>query len=148
MNHLTVFAFTPHEAPPPGGYVGYINVARAEDGSLRVMIRNRGMARHGDNQAPFADDASIYVPQDELERFARAILEWPFQVPSTPPGMMVSALDDIAAERERQISAEGWTPEHDDEHGNGELAMAASAYAFIAGDPLYEDHWREGTTKK
>ena len=90
MNHLTVFAFTPHEAAPPGGYVGYINVARAEDGSLRVFIRNRGMARWGDNEAPFADEAAIYIPQDELQRFARAILEWPFQVPPTPPADKVS----------------------------------------------------------
>ena len=37
---------------------------------------------------------------------------------------------DIAAERARQISAEGWTPEHDDEHNEGELALAAAAYAL------------------
>lgn len=44
----------------------------------------------------------------------------------------MSAIDDIAAERERQIEAEGWSPEHDDEHENGELAQAASTYAFYA----------------
>lgn len=93
MNHLTVFAYTPLEAPPPGGYVGYLNVARAEDGSLRVFIRNRGMARWGDNQAPFADEVSIYVPQDELQRFAMAILEWPFQVPPEPPSGQLPASD-------------------------------------------------------
>jgi hypothetical protein len=35
----------------------------------------------------------------------------------------------IAAERERQVSKEGWTPEHDDAHEMGELAAAAIAYA-------------------
>jgi hypothetical protein len=35
----------------------------------------------------------------------------------------------IAAERQRQIAAEGWTPEHDDRHTNGELAWAATCYA-------------------
>ncbi len=35
----------------------------------------------------------------------------------------------IAAERQRQIEAEGWTPEHDAEHINGELALAAACYA-------------------
>lgn len=35
----------------------------------------------------------------------------------------------IAAERERQVSVEGWTPEHDDEHSHGELATAAACYA-------------------
>ena len=35
----------------------------------------------------------------------------------------------MIAERRRQIEAEGWTPEHDDQHGNGEMALAASVYA-------------------
>jgi hypothetical protein len=38
----------------------------------------------------------------------------------------------IAAERERQQSVEGWMPEHDDEHANGELADAAACYAAWA----------------
>jgi hypothetical protein len=40
-----------------------------------------------------------------------------------------SALAEIAAERERQVSGENWTPSHDDEHADGELAMAAACYA-------------------
>lgn len=36
----------------------------------------------------------------------------------------------IAAERERQVSQEGWTPEHDDEHKHGELRGAAACYAL------------------
>ena len=43
------------------------------------------------------------------------------------------AASDVLAERERQKSAEGWTPDHDDEHGNGELARAAACYAHAAG---------------
>ncbi|WP_193391785.1 hypothetical protein [Trabulsiella odontotermitis] len=35
---------------------------------------------------------------------------------------------DVLAERQRQILSEGWTPEHDDEHGRGEMAMAAVCY--------------------
>lgn len=35
----------------------------------------------------------------------------------------------IALERQRQISKEGWTLEHDDEHGDGSLALAACCYA-------------------
>ena len=44
----------------------------------------------------------------------------------------MSGIDDIAAERKRQIEEEGWTPEHDDEHTSGEIAMAAIAYASHA----------------
>lgn len=35
----------------------------------------------------------------------------------------------ISAERERQITREGWTPEHDDRHDDGGLADAAACYA-------------------
>lgn len=48
---------------------------------------------------------------------------------------MGTALDDIAAERARQISAEGWTPEHDDEHNDASMARAAACYALLS-DPL------------
>lgn len=37
---------------------------------------------------------------------------------------------DMLLERQRQIEQEGWTPEHDDQHGQGELAMAAACYAL------------------
>lgn len=36
----------------------------------------------------------------------------------------------IAEERKRQIEKEGWSPEHDDQHKNGELAQAAACYAI------------------
>jgi hypothetical protein len=47
------------------------------------------------------------------------------------------AARDVLAERERQISAEGWTPEHDDEHDGAEMAAAASGYALAAADVLH-----------
>lgn len=39
------------------------------------------------------------------------------------------AAQDVIAERERQVNAEGWTPEHDDKHDGCELAAAAACYA-------------------
>jgi hypothetical protein len=44
-----------------------------------------------------------------------------------------AAICDVVTERRRQIEAEGWTAEHDDRHHRGELARAASAYAYVAG---------------
>lgn len=41
----------------------------------------------------------------------------------------------IAAERQRQVDAEGWTPEHDDEHTSGEMRLAASAYLITSPAP-------------
>lgn len=51
------------------------------------------------------------------------------------------ALQDVAAERQRQISAEGWSTEHDDEHAPGQLSDAGGCYALSA----FEDNkTREG----
>ena len=44
----------------------------------------------------------------------------------------------IAAERKRQVSEEGWTPEHDDKHEGGELAAAAVCYALPEDDREFE----------
>ena len=42
----------------------------------------------------------------------------------------MSIIDEIAAERRRQIEQEGWTPEHDNVHSGGQMAMAAACYAL------------------
>jgi len=41
----------------------------------------------------------------------------------------MSVIEEIASERQRQIEKEGWSPGHDDQHDNFELAMAAALYA-------------------
>lgn len=45
---------------------------------------------------------------------------------------MKTGIQIIEEERLRQISKEGWTPEHDNGHTNGELAAAAAAYALAS----------------
>ena len=42
---------------------------------------------------------------------------------------------EISRERERQIEAEGWTREHDDQHTKHEIAKAAACYAYAAALP-------------
>lgn len=46
----------------------------------------------------------------------------------------MSAIDEIAAERRRQVEQEGWTLEHDDSHDRAEMAIAAACYAL--GEPM------------
>ena len=53
-------------------------------------------------------------------------------------GVVTDAVRAVLAERQRQISAEGWTPEHDDEHGSGQLADAAACYALSASGMPFE----------
>jgi hypothetical protein len=78
-----------------------------------------------------------------------------YAYPAFPPAEAAQgevALRDIAAERERQKSVEGWTPQHDDDHYNGELCLAASCYARHASGlypasvpkiwPWDEDSWK------
>lgn len=51
---------------------------------------------------------------------------------ANPPQAQAGAGDGvalIAAERQRHMAVEGWTPEHDDEHAHNELATAAACYA-------------------
>lgn len=43
-----------------------------------------------------------------------------------------AAIRSIVHERQRQIEAEGWTPEHDDQYQNSELCRAAAGYALYA----------------
>lgn len=44
---------------------------------------------------------------------------------------MTRALIDVIAERTRQMTVEGLTPEHDDVHSDGEIARAAECYAHV-----------------
>ena len=54
--------------------------------------------------------------------------------PASEP--QAAAARDVLAERARQVSQEGWTPEHDDQHDGMELAFAASCYAVAdEGEP-------------
>ena len=70
---------------------------------------------------------------------ARVWAEEGFPIEKTESGMvlvdrddMTKAATDVLAERRRQQEAEGWTPEHDDEHESGDMARAAACYALSA----------------
>ena len=52
---------------------------------------------------------------------------WDWQVKQEM--LTMSGAEAIAAERQRQIEREGWTPEHDDEHTDCSLSAAAACYA-------------------
>lgn len=69
---------------------------------------------------------------------------------STLPAVQVTdAARDVLAERKRQISAEGWTLEHDEVHVDGELVQAAISYAMtgkgsdhaLTGGSWWPDEW-------
>lgn len=43
---------------------------------------------------------------------------------------MESGIELIIMERQRQIQKEGWSAKHDDNHGEGQIALAAACYAL------------------
>ncbi len=69
--------------------------------------------------------SSIGAVREALRRWGAAPAA--VSAPSVPT--LTQAAHDVLAERQRQISVEGWTPEHDDEHDFGHLARAGAAYA-------------------
>lgn len=62
-------------------------------------------------------------------------LTWPTRVGSSE---LLSGVELITAERQRQINVEGWTPEHDDAHKKHELLFAALSYVAAVATP---DEW-------
>jgi hypothetical protein len=70
--------------------------------------------------------------QRECDRLNVALAEAERQLAAVREGTRGAAL--IAAERRRQISVEGWTAEHDDEHGGDALWMAACCYHRHGGE--------------
>ncbi|HGY5195254.1 TPA: ead/Ea22-like family protein [Raoultella ornithinolytica] len=71
---------------------------------------------------------------------------------------VTAAATDVLAERQRQVTSEGWTPGHDDEYEHGELADAAGCYALsselfdCAGEPPrpwpWPDEWWKPTNRR
>ncbi|EOU9507115.1 hypothetical protein ACOJK1_003470 [Pseudomonas aeruginosa] len=84
-----------------------------------------------------------YQLMEEADRLARGLVGPMFDelrsLLAAAPGKEVpQAWLDVQAERRRQVEAEGWTPEHDDEHSHGQMARAAACYA-LAGSSAPND---------
>ncbi|MEF3690234.1 ead/Ea22-like family protein [Citrobacter freundii] len=78
-----------------------------------------------DNFHDKATPDAVLALLDELEAAEKRISE--LEARAFNPAIL-----DVVAERQRQVSAEGWTPAHDDQHRNNDMAFAAACYAFHA----------------
>jgi hypothetical protein len=71
-------------------------------------------------------------------------------------GRMSKAAADVLAERRRQVTAEGWTPEHDDKYQHSEMLWAACCYVFntiqkynrVPFDWPWRDEWWKPTNQR
>ncbi|KDF13585.1 ead/Ea22-like family protein, partial [Citrobacter sp. MGH 55] len=86
---------------------GYASAYEAEKWHYHGLAESEG--ERADRAEKALEAAEKHIAELEARAFNPAIL-------------------DVIAERQRQQSVEGWTPEHDDEHGRGEMAMAAVCY--------------------
>lgn len=101
---------------------GYITVGGAE--AIYCLNKAAGGVKQSENILRYIAAASpetMLALLDELEAGEKRIAE--LESRAFNPAIL-----DVIAERQRQQSVEGWMPEHDDEHCNGELAMAAVCY--------------------
>ncbi|HFX1391514.1 TPA: hypothetical protein ACRNLD_002356 [Pseudomonas aeruginosa] len=93
---------------------------RIERSAERIVVMNMkngaGYAAARDGESGIAESVLYLLAADLL---------------AAAPGMEVpQAWLDVQAERRRQVEAEGWTPEHDDEHACDEIAAFACFYAM------------------
>ena len=88
------------------------------------------------------DDAFVGIGRDSYDKADRVLAlidAHTVEQPAPDAVAEAQAWRDVQAERQRQISAEGWTPEHDDAHTKRELAAAATCYASVY--PLAASYW-------
>lgn len=86
-------------------------------------------------RAEYYAELDAMTPEERAKHDAR-IAEFKSMLPQPVPVVsgesasqpLTGALRDVIAERQRQISVKGWTPEHDDTYIGCELAAAAISY--------------------
>lgn len=103
-------------------------------GSMREVLASD----HGVTGDPIAWALACWLerlPREAAERRARAVARAHKPI-----------LEEISAERRRQIEVEGWTPEHDDGHSSEEMARAAASYVLSHAGLIESafDAWLDG----
>lgn len=145
-------AVLPHPVPAPeagqvwvseysGSVMRVERVEISDTGELQVDVerqyednRPRRGLRWG-MPARYASSLSAWRARIRAERRRR--VSPPRQSPPAPvPALypLTAAVADVLAERQRQVRQEKWTPEHDDEHRDGDMARAAAAYVLSDSD--------------
>lgn len=91
--------------------------------ALDAIERAEELGNDADNMASYAGATGGFGTHKKQIEALRARL-------NADRSAQTDAARDVLAERRRQVEAEGWAPEHDDEHGDGEMAAAAACYAM------------------
>ncbi|WP_205833117.1 hypothetical protein [Azohydromonas caseinilytica] len=104
---------------------------QARDG-LHTAARTALLALQDDEAGEAMRRLAVVLLRGALKPAARQRRSAAHADPQLQP---LLAVRDVLAERQRQLDVEGWTPEHDDQYTEGELAVAAACYAASSIDP-------------
>jgi len=75
------------------------------------------------DKTPYLKEATIYVNIMKSKGYVKMVEQ---KLPKPPK----TGVELISAERERQMSQEGWTAQHDDKHPDYDLASVGALYAL------------------
>ncbi|MEW8120046.1 MAG: hypothetical protein AB2792_23035 [Candidatus Thiodiazotropha sp.] len=100
------------------GYKAWSDALDAEGGALKALEMVFAEGAKSELQSSTASPAGYEVCSNQLKT--------------------TTAIEDIVAERKRQIEKEGWTLGHDDEHQDDSLVRAAVCYALPDSELKYE----------
>lgn len=105
---------------------GTVVVLRLQQGTPATLARQMGeeIQKH----IPFGTQIFVLPSGEDIEALDEAQMRELGWVRAS------GAAQDVLAERQRQVTAEGWTPKHDDQYSNGAMADAAGCYALHAHD--------------
>ena len=105
---------------------GTVVVLRLQQGTPATLARQMGeeIQKH----IPFGTQIFVLPSGEDIEALDEAKMRELGWVRAS------GAAQDVIAERQRQVTAEGWTPKHDDQYSNGAMADAAGCYALHAHD--------------
>ncbi|EMX7707909.1 hypothetical protein AAHN18_003020 [Salmonella enterica] len=116
-------------------------------------VRTQTMLKALQRRAEYYAELDAMTPEERAGHDAK-IAAFKTMLPQPVPvasGESVSqpltdALRDVIAERQRQISVKGWTPEHDDTYIGCELAAAAISYIEpVEAENYWPADWHDGS---
>lgn len=73
---------------------------------------------------------ALGIPGEQQEGGTGEFIDIIDEMKAAQAAATTPAWNDVQTERRRQIEAEGWTQDHDDKHGGGQMARAAACYAL------------------
>lgn len=115
-----------------GAYVSYLDFVALVEALEKAQAKNALVA--GGIEALTKLHERIAELDAELEREREKSRRVMSRIAELESRTVTAAAADVLAERQRQMTAEGWTPEGDDRYTYAELSIAAQCYAAHSGD--------------